>query len=706
MQKIYSLLTLLLFLTACQGQENANTDPQDSTTAPMTTLASQPAWVDPGSLFQNNAQISEYIRRVFQDKNGNLWFGTNGDGVARYNGVELVYFGPSDGFCGSAVRGMVEDEKGNIWFGTDGGVCRYDGKTFTSFTKANGLNHNQVWSILIDRSGVLWVGTEGGVSRFNGKSFVPFSLPEIDLSDSPDAYPAPQVIWSIYQDKAGNIWFGTNGDGAYCYNGQKLRNLSEKDGLCNNVVQCILEDRTGNIWLGTRFGGLSCYNPSTKSFKNYAEADGLCGTFVWTMIEDNAGKLWIGAAGGGACSFDGKAFTSFSEKDGLGSKHVQSIFQDQKGKLWFGCSGGLYRLDGKAFVNITQTGPWQETSTYDPYTDIVYGGLKDQKGNLWFLVSKKGVYRYNPSDAPKDAAKAGSSAFDAPKAGSNAFVNMTESLGLSKNEVSSIYEDRAGKIWFGLQQSVAYYDGKKLTRISIPQSDADIIYPGSENSKPSPVAIISILQDKSDNYWFGTLGDGVYRYDGTSVDYHLYAEGNVMPDGLHHNVVQSIVEDKAGNLWFASMSRGGVFRYNGQYFMHFTSAEGLSDDRIFALRVDKSGNVWVGTRDHGLCRYDGTKFTNFSTEQGLCNDNISCILEDKAGNLWFGSDIKYGTQPGGLCRYDGKTFKHYTPKEGLMYSGIRTIIEDNAGNLWIGSRGGGLYRYDGKEFADYSAELK
>ena len=74
------------------------------------------------------------MRRIQQDRHGHLWLGTNGDGVARWNGVQLDWFSLAEGFGGVAVRGIVEGPDGNIWFGTEGGLTEFDGKTFTNFT--------------------------------------------------------------------------------------------------------------------------------------------------------------------------------------------------------------------------------------------------------------------------------------------------------------------------------------------------------------------------------------------------------------------------------------------------------------------------------------------------------------------------------------------------------------------------------------------
>jgi hypothetical protein len=68
---------------------------------------------DPGpDQYPAHDAISAFVRRIFQDQSGNLWFGTNGDGIVRYDGDSLEYFSINEGFGGVAVRGIVEDQEG------------------------------------------------------------------------------------------------------------------------------------------------------------------------------------------------------------------------------------------------------------------------------------------------------------------------------------------------------------------------------------------------------------------------------------------------------------------------------------------------------------------------------------------------------------------------------------------------------------------
>ena len=339
--------------------------------------AASPAAPDePGETRDQAAQISEYIREVFQDRDGDFWFGTNGDGVCRYDGKSLTYLSLDEGFGGTAVRGILQDKDGAMWFATDGGVSRYESGTFTNYTMANGLSDNSVWSMMLDGTGTLWVGTHEGVCRFDGKLFVPFPLPRVEV-ENPESRFTPKVVFAMFEDQAGNLWFGTDGEGAHMYDGESFTSYTSKDGLAGNVVRSIYGDRRGRIWLGTNGYGVSCYDGTT--FRNFTKKDGLNNNRVYEILQDRAGNMWFSTLGAGACRYDGKSFTEFGEEAGLsfnelpcpcGSRnkyknchgpnggHVQELFEDKDGILWFGCSGGLFRLDGESVVNVTREGPW------------------------------------------------------------------------------------------------------------------------------------------------------------------------------------------------------------------------------------------------------------------------------------------------------------------------------------------------------------
>lgn len=297
--------------------------------------------------------ISTFIRRIHKDRRGHHWFGTNGDGVLRWDGTKLEGFSIREGFGGVAVRAIVEDEKGHVWFGTERGLTRYDGSSFVNFTKAHGLVGDDVWALLIDRKGITWVGTAEGVSRFDGKAFTTFELPE-SPPDPTRGVTGPRMVHCIMEDRRGRLWFATSG-GAYVFDKGTLSNISEADGLCNEVVNCILEARDGSIWFATHHDGVCRFDGTT--FTQFGMDKGVEGTEAWDLFEDSRGNIWFPVENAGVYRYDGTSFDLLDETKGLTSNAIQCTFEDDDGRIWLGGYRGLFRCDGDRVVPVGRNGP-------------------------------------------------------------------------------------------------------------------------------------------------------------------------------------------------------------------------------------------------------------------------------------------------------------------------------------------------------------
>jgi ligand-binding sensor domain-containing protein len=196
---------------------------------------------------------------------------------------------------------------------------------------------------------------------------------------------------------------------------------------------------------------------------------------------------------------------------------------------------------------------------------------------------------------------------------------------------------------------------------------------------------------------------GVFRYDGTS-----FTNLTSKISSPRFSSFWDVLEDRKGNLWFASRD-SGVYYYNGKSlpagqagFQHFTTKEGLANNRVGKIYEDKAGNIWFATGG-GASRYDGKSFRNFTTKEGLSNNDLTTIMEDKTGKLWFGTR-------GEPCFYDarlndtvgqGKTFTVLKNKDGKAFKNVWSIIEDKKGSIWFGDVDG-LWRYDGRTFTKVS----
>lgn len=299
------------------------------------------------------------------------------------------------------IHCSLQDKAGNLWFGTTGnGVFRYDGKLFYNYTVKEGLNSNSVWSILEDKSGNIWFGTTMGICRYDGKAIIPFSISDLirPMLNSNDYYSdwAPKTtVWSILQDKKGTIWFGT-GDGVYCYDGMNFTRFLNYDGVINKdnlqlkMVDCMLEDKNGDIWFASGMPpgmeGVCRYDgKSITSYKPNGDA------WIRLIIEDKKGNLWFAGRNNGNFYYDGKTFTPFKEKVGIGN----SLLVDKSGNIWFNGEegeeletlGGIWRYDGHAFENF------KLTDGIGKY--YVCCMLEDSNGNIWFGTRNTGLYKYD-----------------------------------------------------------------------------------------------------------------------------------------------------------------------------------------------------------------------------------------------------------------------------------------------------------------------
>ncbi|MCF6132475.1 ligand-binding sensor domain-containing protein [Flavobacterium wongokense] len=297
------------------------------------------------------------VHRGLLDKKGNLWFGTTGEGIYRYDGKLFHQFTVSDGLSNNNISSILEDKNGNIWFGTDNDLTLFDGKKFTSVFISK--TKNGVLSIMQDRNGIIWLGTDDGVYCYDGKSFERFlDKKQIVNNDRLTL----KSIESILEDKNGNIWFGSYvSEGISRFDGKFITQIKPNVTLkpFGYVrVMSMLEDRNGNIWFGTADGA---YKYDGITLINFAEKEGI--DWVYSMLEDKNGNIWFATekaiggiyVGGGAWRYDGKSFTNYTTNEGLVHNGVFTIVEDASGKLWFGTRNvGLSMFDGIRFTQFSE----------------------------------------------------------------------------------------------------------------------------------------------------------------------------------------------------------------------------------------------------------------------------------------------------------------------------------------------------------------
>lgn len=159
------------------------------------------------------------IRAIAEDANGNLWFGSNGDGLYRRSGQNWLHLGKAEGLGSEAIWALYPDRDGSLWIGTcRGGLSRWSGNKLQTWTTKDGLPNNVICQILEDNHGNLWLGSYGGVFRV-GKNELQHYAPGPNQAvrcvvlGREDGLPSLQCQGGFqpsgYKSKDGKLWFPT-----------------------------------------------------------------------------------------------------------------------------------------------------------------------------------------------------------------------------------------------------------------------------------------------------------------------------------------------------------------------------------------------------------------------------------------------------------------------------------------------------------------
>lgn len=215
-----------------------------------------------------SAQVSTMIT----DRATNLWVGMK-DGLARWNGKTWKLFTTREGLTSNSVRALAEDKQGNLWIGTDGGGlnCFHDEKFTSHRAVEGGLPSDFVTALLADAEGALWVGTSGGgLARWHDGKWSHFT--------KRDGLAGNNITYLI-EDGAGFLWIGSN-EGLMRAEKKALtlfaagripalaiRTFRKADGLptkeCSSGSQpAAWRSRSGKMWFPTT-KGLVGINPAS-----------------------------------------------------------------------------------------------------------------------------------------------------------------------------------------------------------------------------------------------------------------------------------------------------------------------------------------------------------------------------------------------------------------------------------------------------------
>jgi len=328
-----------------------------------------------------NLQAPVYA--VLRDREGSIWLGLGGHGLARWRGYrewegftsesglgsELVYatlplrngavlVGSEDGlFKGSATDGrwnwarypgvgrmpvhaLQMENDGSIWLGTErNGAARIDSHSgkIQWFQGEQGLAAVSPYALALDRSHRVWAATEHGlfVAQLSDRRFQQVKeVPSVNC-------------WAVTEGPAGEIIVGTSA-GLYLLSGGAWRHISTTDGLRHDVVLAVAAARPDEIWVGYWFSGDITrirIDGEHLFMTHYGSEQGLRGEMSYFLGFDARGRLWSGTDQG-LMVWDGNRWDHYDHNDGLiwDDCDLQGFAAEPNGTVWIGTSGGLARF--------------------------------------------------------------------------------------------------------------------------------------------------------------------------------------------------------------------------------------------------------------------------------------------------------------------------------------------------------------------------
>lgn len=353
------------------------------------------------------------ITAFLQDREGNLWLGTNTHGLHRWDreqGRFVVYPSDPKSVAGNEVSALFEDAGGTLWVGTwtagvkhvdlaSGGFNRYYHVAGNPHT----LSDNRIYGMCPDGHGKVLLATFGGIDRLDPASGETRNL-RADTGMQSRLH-KEDIVLALYRDGKGRTWAGTSAGFSRFDPDTGLfvtRPYHQADPNTNSVTH-ITSDTAGALWISTR-GGLRLLDPESGSetlFRHDPERAGsLSDDWVKMTLEDRDGHVWV-ATDDGLNRYDRatQGFTQFhhdaQDSGSLSSDRVQYLFQDSGGTLWVGTNAGLNRVETDAAGRVR----FHSYAVRDGLAADSIGGILEDKAGKFWLSTVTGISRFDPKTA-------------------------------------------------------------------------------------------------------------------------------------------------------------------------------------------------------------------------------------------------------------------------------------------------------------------
>ena len=408
--------------------------------------------------------------------------------------------------------------------------------------------------------------------------------------------------------------------------GYQRKSWTVQDGYSLGEVLALAQTPDGFLWVGTS-RGLRRFDGVNFTRLNGQTSGPLDEVRITALCVSRDGALWVGTVAGLSRLANGQLKT-FTTADGLPPGAIFSLLADHEGVVWVGTGG----RPGAGLASITGNVVRRYGEADGLPNDSIFSLFEDRSQNLWLGFASNGACSWRPR-------KVKNCPVSAPA------------------EIRGIAEDAAGRMVFSSMQNILQSNGNSTAVL---------------NSKPIGRQLLNVLVDEDGNFWIGTSGSGLLRYQDGRYDALTEKEG------LPSNFLNVIFEDRDGDLWLGTLR--GLVRLRNRIATNLTVPG--SNVPAAVLPADDH-RVWVASFGSGIRMLDGTSFS-----QALI-PHQSVVSLGQAGNA-----LLAGT-PNGLYRLATGKEPEIIGKDNMPSQEIVDMEGDGQGTLWLLANSGQIFRMAG-----------
>lgn len=626
--------------------------------------------------------------------------------VTRYN-IE-------DGLPQQTITAITKDRDGYMWFTTWNGLCRFDGHSFVTYRvlpgDSNDMGTNRIDNIKIDAHNHLWLlDDENSIYRFSPEynkfyRFLTQTAPAKSIFTLPDG-----DTWLFQSD--GRLLRITP-DGQKINSQQILGNSSQ----VRNLITLVHEKDI--IWIITDRG---IYNFSKKSNKltlNLFSENRFYSFRKWMN------KFIIGSDNGQLYVFDQKKNTYSILKLNTPNKLTRIKAYDSTHLLVIAENDGFFLTDGYRGegIHFTASNQLLSNQVYTLYDD-------NEEKNIWIAYKNTAMITriapfttyckhyqlktqdHNNSQRYISQDHNGRLWVFSKNETLNYYDQKADeflSFSISKNnheskfpKIKRIYFDKQDNLWM-----VKYPKG--LIKVSFKKDLFTLSTPGTDGYSATSNELRSIMEDADKNIWVGTKNGDIQIYDADkNFIGFLNAHGKISQEATNFGPIYTLLQDKTGCIWIGTRNEGiikltpqGKLNYQLKYYQQNPADTfSLNCNSIFSLNEDKLGRILVGTLGGGINYiekdkngnerfiHSGNKLTDYPSRFA----RIKNICVDHENNIWLATSSGIL-----LCKWN-KNQLIYTPivrdsntKNSLSCDNVYDIFESSKQDIFVATFGGGL----------------